>query len=85
MLTEKQMQAECQKLIQQYMDTCKFREPADAGKALGNLIMLATMATESIMGAEYTARTLVQVAELMESGKPQQRVTLEVIDRSKLN
>lgn len=85
MLTQEQMQVEAQKLIQQYMDTCKFRQPDDAGKALGALIMLATMAAASIMGAEYTARTIIQVSELMKTGKPQSRVTLEVIDKSKVH
>lgn len=37
------------------------------------------------MGAEYAMRTILKVSELMESGKPQQRVKLEVINRSKLN
>ncbi|MOA60718.1 hypothetical protein D3C78_1856670 [compost metagenome] len=67
------------------MDDCKFGVPNDAGKALGTLLMLTTMALDSIMGDQYTMRTLLQVAEQMESGKPQERVKVEVIDRSKFN
>lgn len=85
MLTPEQQQIECQKLIQQYMNACKFREPNDAGKALGTLIMLTTMALNSIMGADYTMATILKVAEEMESGKPQERVKIEVIDLSQLH
>ncbi len=85
MLTPEQQQIACQKLIQKYMDDCKFGVPDDAGKALGTLLMLTTMALNSIMGDEYTMRTILKVAEEMESGKPQERVKLEVIDRSKFN
>lgn len=83
MIDQKQQQAECQQLIQQYMDTCKFAVKSDAGQALGTLLMLTTMCLNSIMGAEYTMATIVKVAEEMETGKPQERVKLEVIDRSK--
>lgn len=85
MLSEKEQQLECQKLIQEYMNKCRFGVPDDAGKALGNLLMLTTMALDSIMGAEYAMRTILKVSELMESGKPQKQVKLEVINRSKLN
>lgn len=83
MIDQKQQQAECQQLIQQYMDTCKFGSKADAGPALGTLLMLTTMCLDSIMGAEYAMATILKVAEEMETGKPQKRVQLEVVDKSK--
>lgn len=85
MISEKDQLVECQNLIREYMNKCKFGVPDDAGKALGNLLMLTTMALDSIMGAEYAMRTILQVSELMESGKPPQRVKVEMINRSKLN
>lgn len=71
------------KLIQDLLDGIEFETPVDAGKSLGTLIMLATRCLDQVMGSEYTAKTLLQVSEEMETGEPQKRTKVEMINRSK--
>jgi hypothetical protein len=82
---EKKAQEECTKAIQSLMDNCHFHTPEDAGKTLGGLIMQATMALDQILGSDYAARTLMQVAMTMETGEPQKRAHVEIIKRSQIN
>lgn len=49
------------------------------------LIMQATMANDQIMGPEYAIGTLLQVAEHMQTGEPQKRAQVLMVDRSKMN
>jgi hypothetical protein len=71
------------KLIQDLLDGIEFQTPADAGKTLGTLIMLATRCLDQVMGPDYATETILKVMEQMATGEPQMRTTVEMINRSK--
>lgn len=78
-------QLEVTKAIQGLMDACHFHTKDDAGHVLGMLIMQATMANDQIMGPEYAMQTLLKVAEHMQTGEPQKKAQVLMINRSQMN
>lgn len=78
-------QLEVTKAIQKLMDACHFHTKEDAGHVLGMLIMQATMANDQIMGPEYAVATLLKVSQHMETGEPQKKAQVVMINRSQLN